>query len=617
MIGTAPAFLASTQEEGLSSSTAPTRQHRAIQEGDLVIVYEGHERMRAVRVSSKGRFEDKWGVFFQERWIGCPFGSRVFADRGDGFVHLLAPSPELWTLVLPHRTQILYMADISLVISFLELRPGVVVLESGTGSGSLTTSLARAVSPHGHVHTFEFHAQRAAVAKEEFAKNGLDSIVAVDVRDIQGEGFPEHLAGKADAVFLDLPGPWEAVPSAARSLRPDGVFCSFSPCIEQVQRCCAALHKHGFVDVRTFEVLLRTYNLRSETQITDLRSTTGQSQHGNGQQDLTAMGGAGVGVTDSDWEDHRVKRLRAEEEAKTEGVEDRGDDSILEESGGPKMTGPDHSINTTGGDPGTKLGRAIQQGLMGESAPQALSSPFRHRRVTAICSSDARGHTGYLTFARRCAIAAAAAADDDDDKKNALRKGSWGWRRAVAAFGPGILRDDREVNREVLGDLVFKDVEKRRKLNWATWPSIFMGMFKELAWLWLVGSPVAVLDAPLLFEACLTWLASPIAVIWVPRSVQEQRLMSRDNITLEQAQQRIDAQLPLEWKRARADIVIDNSGSIEELRAQVERFSVEIQAPRGWRGWLSSRGGVGTAIVAVSVCLWVLWSWVGKADGLG
>lgn len=65
-------------------------------------------------------------------WIGKPFGSKVLSKApGHGWVHLLAPNPELWTIALKHRTQILYVGDISLVVAHLGLRPGCVVLESG------------------------------------------------------------------------------------------------------------------------------------------------------------------------------------------------------------------------------------------------------------------------------------------------------------------------------------------------------------------------------------------------------------------------------------------------------------------------------------------------------
>ena len=74
---------------------------------------------------------------------------------------MLAFTPELWTLSLTHRTQILYGIDIATVCSYLNLRPGGIVIESGTGSGSLTVSLARTVGIGGHVNTFEFNADRA------------------------------------------------------------------------------------------------------------------------------------------------------------------------------------------------------------------------------------------------------------------------------------------------------------------------------------------------------------------------------------------------------------------------------------------------------------------------
>ncbi|XP_062106887.1 uncharacterized protein LOC133818177 isoform X2 [Humulus lupulus] len=212
--------------------------NRLISEGDLVITYERHDNMKAVKVSEGLVLQNRFGVFKHSDWIGKPFGTKVFSNKG-GFIYLLAPTPELWTLVLSHRTQILYIADISFVIMFLELVPGCVVLESGTGSGSLTTSLAR----------------------EDFEKTGLNSLVTVGVRDIQGEGFPNEFSGMADAVFLDLPQPWLAIPSVANMLREDGIMCSFSPCIEQVQRSCETL-RSNFTDIRTFEVLLRTYEVR-------------------------------------------------------------------------------------------------------------------------------------------------------------------------------------------------------------------------------------------------------------------------------------------------------------------------------------------------------------------
>ncbi|KAK3235047.1 hypothetical protein CYMTET_54736 [Cymbomonas tetramitiformis] len=232
-----------------------------VKDGDLVIVYESHDRMKPVYVTAGKIYGSKFGNFSHDDWIGKSFGSKVTGKGRKGWVHLLAPTPELWTLSLTHRTQILYIADISLVVSYLQLRPGCVVLESGTGSGSLTTSFIRAVAPEGHVFTFEFHAGRAQTAREEFERNKLSKYVTVTTRDIEGQGFPEALAGKADGVFLDLPGPWKVVPSVAKSLRPDGVFCSFSPCVEQVQKTCEAMAANGFVDIETIEILLREYEL--------------------------------------------------------------------------------------------------------------------------------------------------------------------------------------------------------------------------------------------------------------------------------------------------------------------------------------------------------------------
>ncbi|KAH1037881.1 hypothetical protein J1N35_039624 [Gossypium stocksii] len=112
--------------------------NRYIRDGDLIIVYERHDTMKAVKVCENSVLQNRFGVFKHSDWIGKPFGSIIFSNRG-GFVYLLAPTLELWILVLSQRTQILYIVDISFVLMYLEVVPGCLVLESGTGSASSGT----------------------------------------------------------------------------------------------------------------------------------------------------------------------------------------------------------------------------------------------------------------------------------------------------------------------------------------------------------------------------------------------------------------------------------------------------------------------------------------------
>jgi len=143
------------------------------------------------------------------------------------------------------------------------LKPGSVVCESGTGSGSSSHHFERCIAPSGHLHTFEFNQTRADMARAEFKRNGISENVTVTCTDVCKNGF--GLKSEADAVFLDLPSPWVAVPHAAEALKLTGRVCSFSPCMEQVQKTCDALRKCGFDQVCTIETLLRPYQVQTFT----------------------------------------------------------------------------------------------------------------------------------------------------------------------------------------------------------------------------------------------------------------------------------------------------------------------------------------------------------------
>jgi tRNA A58 N-methylase Trm61 len=185
-----------------------------------------------------------------------------------GFVYLLHPTPELWTQVLPHRTQILYIADISFITTLLEMKPGVNVIESGTGSGSFSHSIARTIAPHGRLYSFEYHKERAALAQQEFSEHGFGDIIKMHHRDVCKQGF--QMKDAVNAVFLDLPAPWEAIGSAKEAFKQDrtGKICCFSPCIEQVARSVIALEEHGFIDITMYECLIKEHTVQPLQKVT-------------------------------------------------------------------------------------------------------------------------------------------------------------------------------------------------------------------------------------------------------------------------------------------------------------------------------------------------------------
>ncbi|KAF7489995.1 tRNA (adenine(58)-N(1))-methyltransferase catalytic subunit TRMT61A [Sarcoptes scabiei] len=232
-----------------------------IEENDIVIIYLSPKQIYPVKIIKNEVFQTRFGALRLDQLIGKPYGHRIECSKG--FVHILDMTPDLWTMTLPHRTQILYATDISMILMQLQLRSGSKVIEAGTGSGSLSHSIARTISPKGKLITYDFHEERVLAAREEFKNHGLDHIVVTKHRDVCQNGF--DVEDQVDAVFLDLPHPWKAIDFAKKIIRNNGRICCFSPCIEQVQRSCQKLAELKFLDIETIECLLRPYEVKNQS----------------------------------------------------------------------------------------------------------------------------------------------------------------------------------------------------------------------------------------------------------------------------------------------------------------------------------------------------------------
>ena len=143
------------------------------------------------------------GCYSHSSFIGKPYGSKIFPKgKGTGHLYLLRWDPALITLSLSHLTQILYQTDISTVISKLNIKPGDVVIESGTGSGSLSCSILAALMGRGLLYTFEFNEGRVENAKELFKKIGYENyqVFSDRQRDLQIATCGQHFFGSTSTL---------------------------------------------------------------------------------------------------------------------------------------------------------------------------------------------------------------------------------------------------------------------------------------------------------------------------------------------------------------------------------------------------------------------------------
>ena len=171
--------------------------------------------------------------------------------------------------------------------------------------------------------------------------------------------------------------------------------------------------------------------------------------------------------------------------------------------------------------------------------------------------------------------------DADQLSRDAVLPGTEALGRIAEVFGGKIMNHDGTLDRKALSDIIFADPGARITLEGILHPAIRKLAENRLAELRDKGEPVALYVAPLLIEAGAVYRVDEIWVVHVDRSTQLERLQRRDGISREDAMKRLSSQMPMEEKRKHGRVVIENCGTLEELKTRVDELCREEKLGSG------------------------------------
>lgn len=237
----------------------PLNPHSLTRPGDLVQLVSPTNKVYLVQLKPGGQLHTHRGIVDFDGLIGLEWGSQVATHLGSPF-YLLQPSLSDILRETRRNTQIIYPKDIGFILITMGIGPGAMVLEAGTGSGALTTAMAWAVGPQGHIFSYEQRPEMLALAQKNLDRLGMLDRVSLKQRDI-AEGFDEV---GVDALFLDLPNPYDYLPQVRKALKSGGYFGTILPTTNQVSRLLHVLHANGFAFIDVCEIILRYYKANAD-----------------------------------------------------------------------------------------------------------------------------------------------------------------------------------------------------------------------------------------------------------------------------------------------------------------------------------------------------------------
>lgn len=193
--------------------------------------------------------------------------------------------------------------------------------------------------------------------------------------------------------------------------------------------------------------------------------------------------------------------------------------------------------------------------------------------LIALTGNIAAGKT---TVADALARQGAIVVDADRAAHDAVAPGTAALEAIARDFGPELLQPDGSLDRARMGRLVFGDPTARRRLEAIVHPAVERERQAAVAAARAAGASLVVCDIPLLFEARLAWQFPRIILVDAPAAVRRNRLVNARGLRPDDAAARIAAQMPSALKRERADVVLDNGGTPEDLLRQLTRLRARL-----------------------------------------
>ncbi len=232
-----------------------------IKEGDLALIYVDERRSKVVKVVKDKTLHTDRGYLKLGDLIGLEWGSKVRLSTGVTAYVLKPTLVDLMFKSFKRATQVIYPKDLAYMVMLSGIGEGSRVAEAGVGTGFLTAVLAWAVGSRGHVYGYEIKKEYIDVASRNLESAGLSGRVTLKNKDIT-QGIDEQ---ELDAVFLDMPNPWDVFPHLQNSLKPSGSLVIFVPTVNQVLKILSHMREFKkLTNISVAELILREYQVSQE-----------------------------------------------------------------------------------------------------------------------------------------------------------------------------------------------------------------------------------------------------------------------------------------------------------------------------------------------------------------